>query len=155
MIIFELICSRHHRFEGWFSSHDDFARQKETHALACPVCATTRIEKLPIANVKKSDSVANAKKSDSTATDIVPTGVPNNQTPQQNVELALSQLIEQVLRHTEDVGAAFPVEARKIHYQEAPARGIRGIANRAEVEGLLDEGIEVVPLPIPSRGDLH
>ena len=48
------------------------------------------------------------------------------------------------------MGAAFPEEARKIHYQETPERRIRGTASQEEVEELVDEGIEVVPLPIPS-----
>ena len=61
----------------------------------------------------------------------------------------LAKLIEQIIEHTEDVGAAFPEEARKIHYQETPERRIRGTASREEVEELVDEGIEVVALPIP------
>jgi hypothetical protein len=57
--------------------------------------------------------------------------------------------------NTEDVGRAFPEEARRIHYEEAPRRPIRGVATREEARELADEGIPVVSLPIPSRGETH
>jgi hypothetical protein len=59
--------------------------------------------------------------------------------------------VAHVVENTEDVGAAFPEEARKIHYRELPDRRIRGTASREEVEALKDEGIEVVALPIPAH----
>ena len=58
-------------------------------------------------------------------------------------------MIDKVLENTEDVGRAFPEEARKIHYRETPERHIRGTASTKEVEALRDEGIEVVALPVP------
>jgi hypothetical protein len=61
----------------------------------------------------------------------------------------LSNLIDKVIENTEDVGRAFPEEARKIHYHEAPERHIRGTASNKEVEALREEGIEVVALPVP------
>ncbi|MBI3069387.1 MAG: DUF1178 family protein, partial [Betaproteobacteria bacterium] len=61
----------------------------------------------------------------------------------------VANLIDKVIENTEDVGRAFPEEARKIHYQEAPERRIRGTASPQEVEALKEEGIEVVALPIP------
>lgn len=63
----------------------------------------------------------------------------------------LSRLIDAIVENTEDVGPAFPEEARKIHYNEAPARHIRGTASHKEVEALKDEGVEVVALPLPSH----
>ena len=50
---------------------------------------------------------------------------------------------------TEDVGPRFATEARRIHEGEAPERAIRGQATREETEALLDEGIPVLPLPLP------
>ena len=58
-------------------------------------------------------------------------------------------------RQAENVGERFPEEARRIHYDEAPARTIRGIASREETEELLEEGILVLPAPVPPEGDLH
>jgi hypothetical protein len=63
----------------------------------------------------------------------------------------LTKLVEHIIDHTEDVGAAFPEEARKIHYRESVERRIRGTASREEVDALRDEGIEVVALPIPAN----
>ena len=62
----------------------------------------------------------------------------------------LARLVEHIIENTEDVGPAFPEEARKIHYRETPERKIRGTASHEEVEELADEGIEVVALPIPA-----
>jgi hypothetical protein len=60
----------------------------------------------------------------------------------------LAKVVEYVVKNTEDVGKAFPEEARKIHYGESPERKIRGVATAQEVTELRDEGIEVVPLPV-------
>jgi hypothetical protein len=60
----------------------------------------------------------------------------------------VSNVVETLLEKTVDVGRAFPEEARKIHYKEAPERAIRGTATANEVEALRDEGIEVMSLPI-------
>ena len=54
-----------------------------------------------------------------------------------------------VIANTEDVGERFAEEARRIHYREAPERGIRGVASPDEARELADEGIEVFSLSIP------
>jgi hypothetical protein len=66
-----------------------------------------------------------------------------------NMGAELSRMIEHLIANTEDVGNEFPEEARKIHYQEAPDRKIRGNASQDEVEELRDEGIEVIAVPVP------
>jgi hypothetical protein len=65
--------------------------------------------------------------------------------------------VQHVLKNTEDVGERFPEEARRIHYGESEARGIRGHATPDERAALADEGIEVVPLPVPEalKGQSH
>jgi hypothetical protein len=57
--------------------------------------------------------------------------------------------VRHVMKSTEDVGERFPEEARRIHYGEVEERGIRGRASRKDAEALREEGIEVMPLPIP------
>jgi hypothetical protein len=69
--------------------------------------------------------------------------------------MTVAAFVDLVLKNTEDVGRAFPEEARKIHREEAARRGIRGIATGEEAEALVEEGIAVVPLPIPPREDFH
>lgn len=67
--------------------------------------------------------------------------------------MTLASFIDQVLQNTENVGARFAEEARKIHREETPRRGIRGTASREDAEALADEGIAVFPLPIPPSED--
>jgi hypothetical protein len=64
-------------------------------------------------------------------------------------------MLDELLTKSEDVGTEFPAEARRIHYQEAPARSIRGQASRQEHDALVEEGIPVARLPIPPSGRWH
>ena len=138
MIVFDLGCENNHRFEGWFASGDDFEQQRERKLITCPVCSNANVVRLPhVSHLKSSPSARPA----ATATE-------EHQYANVGKE-TLVKLIEQIMEHTEDVGSAFPEEARKIHYRERPERRIRGTASREEVEELVDEGIEVVALPIP------
>ena len=66
-----------------------------------------------------------------------------------------SRMLDELLTKSEDVGTEFPAEARRIHYQEAPARSIRGQASRQEHDALVEEGIPVARLPIPPSGRWH
>ena len=145
MIVYNLGCSNEHRFEGWFSSADDYSRQTQSKLLVCPMCGDERISRLPHASYV---STGGAEKPAPNA----PAGAPKKGTPQYYANLGaelLANVIEKVLENTEDVGRAFPEEARKIHYREAPERHIRGTASTKEVEALRDEGIDVVALPVP------
>lgn len=67
----------------------------------------------------------------------------------QQMQAAMLNMVRHVLANTEDVGSQFAEEARKIHYGERKERNIRGQATPEEAEALLDEGIQVVPLPVP------
>ena len=141
MIVFELICGDRHRFEGWFASAGDFERQKRRGLLSCPVCNDSSIEKLLTAKIGRTESEAPEDKTQPAAT-------PN--APQK-----LREMIDAILLNTEDVGRNFPDEARRIHRKEARERSIRGVATGEETRDLLEEGIAVMPLPIPPREDWH
>ena len=139
--IFDLVCANDHRFEGWFSSGDDFEKQRDRGIIACPMCSDNHIVKVPSA------SYVNTGASDRPKAPTPP--VTAEQAQYANMRSAmLAQVIEYVVKNTEDVGAAFPEEARKIHYGEATERKIRGTASQDEVSALRDEGIDVVPLPV-------
>ena len=144
MIVFDLGCENNHRFEGWFSSSDDFEKQLDRKLISCPFCANGNVVRLPHASYIKSGARPPRPE---------PAEAKEPREGQQYANVGkefLAKLVEHIIEHTEDVGAAFPEEARKIHYQETPERRIRGTASREEVEELVDEGIEVVPLAIPS-----
>jgi hypothetical protein len=147
MIVFDLTCAQNHRFEGWFASPDEYARQEATGLLACPTCGTSSVRRLPSSKVRT--STATEPQAGTAARDPGSGAGPSRQ------QVALASFIEQIVASTEDVGRAFPEEARKIHYEEAPRRPIRGVATREEARELADEGIPVVSLPIPPRGETH
>jgi len=132
MKVLDLQCSHHHSFEGWFASQDDFENQLARGLVACPLCADTTITKklsAPRLNLSAPQEAANVE-------------------PAQ-LEAALMKAVRQVVANTEDVGDSFPEEARRMHYGETAARNIRGQATPEQTEALIDEGIAVVPLPMP------
>ena len=128
MIVFDLICRDQHRFEGWFASGEDFTSQKSRGLLECPVCGGAHVEKLPAAKIRKQSTEAAVP---------APSGAVG---PGQGEQMDISRIIDYILTHSEDVGKSFAEEARKIYYQEAPQRSIRGIATRSEAEELQEEG---------------
>ena len=141
MIVYNLGCANDHHFEGWFASADDYEQQVKSSLLNCPLCGNNRIARVPhapyVATVAERPAESNQAAK----------GLPH-----QYASLGadfLESVIDQILDKTEDVGRAFPEEARKIHYREAPERHIRGSASTKEVKALREEGIEVVALPIP------
>ena len=54
---------------------------------------------------------------------------------------------QKVMSEADYVGDRFADEARKIHFEEAEARGIYGEATRDEVAGLIEDGVDFLPLP--------
>ena len=142
MIVFDLGCENSHRFEGWFTSTDDFEQQVGRKLVACPLCGNANVVRLPHVSHIKSGGKERAPRNAQAA------GL--QQYANVGTEM-LAKLVEHIVENTDDVGTAFPEEARKIHYRETPERRIRGTASRDEVEALKDEGIEVVALPIPAH----
>lgn len=143
MIVFDLICLEQHRFEGWFPSGSEFARQRDCGLLSCPICGNSEVQRVPsAARIGKEPGEGSAR------------AVNEGQKPRSGVP-SLTALIDWVLKNSEDVGPGFAQEARRIHRGAAPQRSIRGSASREETEALQDEGIEVVSLPVPPRSDWH
>ncbi len=149
MIVYDLICRRQHRFEGWFASADDFVRQRERTLIRCPLCDDVAIERRPSANVQVGRAAA----------PVIDHGEDRAE-PRKEVTVAggdghVLKLMRRLIAETENVGRAFPEEARKIHYEEAPKRGIRGQATPDEAEALRDEGIDFMSLPGALTRDLN
>lgn len=163
MKVLNLQCQHGHAFEGWFASHEDYTVQQERGLLTCPVCNDGQIAKMPSAPrlnfgasapdaaQSTADSVA-GQGSDTTPPMAAGASHPDQaiaRIPPRELQAAWMKMVRHVMTHTEDVGGRFAKEARKIHHGEAPQRGIRGQASRAETEALLDEGIDILPLPVP------
>ena len=137
MKVLNLQCSLHHSFEGWFASEDDFQGQLARGLVECPMCEDRDIRKMlsaPRLNLGATQPQASRE---------VMTA------PDAKLQAAWLQAVRQVMANTEDVGERFPEEARRIHYGESEERGIRGQATAQQTEALLEEGISVMPLPIP------
>jgi hypothetical protein len=136
MIVYDLICAREHRFEGWFGSAEEFARQREASLIRCPLCDDAAIERRPSAQVRIGRASPPA-----------PPDEVRTETTAVAGDAEALKVIRRLVANTEDVGRAFAEEARKIHYEEAPSRGIRGQATPEEAESLRDEGIDFLSLP--------
>jgi hypothetical protein len=151
MIVFDLLCAFGHRFEGWFSSAEDFASQKERRLLGCPSCGTAEVERVPSATRANFGAPAPQTPNPQAAKEPQKTPDMEGKDPFAIAQMLYSRMLDELLTKTEDVGAAFPTEARAIYYGESPARGIRGQATQAEHDELIDEGIPVARLPLPPR----
>ena len=152
MIIYDLICDNKHRFEGWFRSAGDFESQHEQQMIRCPQCDSASVRRIPSAvaiggHATNTEEAGLPTPQSSATTALMPAGA--------QVAAAYRALVETIVASSEDVGTSFAEEARKIHYNEAPERSIRGQATRDECEALMDEGIEFVRLPLMKDEDLN
>jgi hypothetical protein len=151
MKVLNLRCGQGHGFEGWFASDEDFEAQTARGLLSCPVCGDAEALRMPTAprlNLGRGRAGAEQPAATPAASTVASAAAPPESAEQRLASLWL-QAVTQVLARTEDVGERFPEEARRIHYGEAPERGIRGQATPDEREALREEGIEVVALPVP------
>lgn len=171
MKVLDLQCRLGHSFEGWFGSQADYDAQRARGLVTCPVCNDSEITKMlsaPRLNLGHPAAPASASGQDAGAASATPAngsaGQPTSAEgslpsgiaavrpdARQQMQAAMIDMVRHVLANTEDVGPQFAEEARKIHYGESEARHIRGQATREETEALLDEGIEVLPLPVPEN----
>jgi hypothetical protein len=149
MIVFELSCEKQHRFEGWFASGDAFDQQSMRGQLCCPVCSSSQVNKLPSSKIKRAEQVRVPQPKSESETN-VQTAMPNAEQRAQ-----LMALVDQILQNTENVGPKFADEARKIFHKEAPERAIRGVATADETRELIEEGVPVLPLPVPPQNEWH
>jgi hypothetical protein len=153
MIVYDLECENSHRFEGWFGSASDYDQQLLGKLVSCPMCNSGNVVRRPSASyvntgAAERPSRARQKAPDSEGAE----GAEGVKLPRQYANVApeiVAKVIEHIVKNTEDVGNRFPEEARKIHYNEAPERHIRGTASARDVASLRDEGIDVVSVPVP------
>lgn len=181
MKVLDLQCAQGHSFEGWFGSQDDYDSQRSRGLVTCPVCNDSDIlKKLSAPRLNLGHGVApdaavhslGSQEPGGSASNLPAHGAVNalaktphpelgqgalspelalNSDTLQQMQAAMANMVRHVLANTEDVGPQFAEEARKIHYGEREERNIRGQATREETEALLEEGIEVMPLPIPEN----
>ena len=145
MKVLNLVCPHEHRFEGWFASEVDYLSQTERGLVECPLCGDNSVTRLPSAPHVHTSNAREA--APAPAAPARPAG------PDSPVALtqqaAWLRAVRHVMAHTDDVGDRFAEEARRMHYGETEERAIRGQATRAQAQSLVDEGIAVMPLPLP------
>lgn len=152
MIRYQLNCAEGHTFEGWFSSSKGYDAQVKRKQVTCPVCGT--------ADVKKAIMSPRVARSRSRKPSTPPVEAPVAQPPapaqpqhmlngeQRKLLNQMRQLRDEMLSKSDYVGPRFAEEARRIHNEESPTRGIHGEATPEEVAELKEEGVEVYPVPI-------
>jgi hypothetical protein len=141
MVVYDLICSADHRFEGWFPSFEGFQEQAEKALISCPVCGDTEIEKLPHAcavHVKKDSSPERTKKAETPAA-----------LSESDIKELLVRMNQYVRENFEDVGPKFAAEARAIFHGDKEQKPIHGTATPEERHDLDDEGVPYGILPKP------
>jgi hypothetical protein len=176
MKVYNLACNLDHHFEGWFASEADALEQQNNGLLICPICESHEIRRLPSAprigkrmgreleapsaaasassqaglpavSMPAARELRDARDGGNSGNSMVLSGQEQAKL-QSHVQAAVMQAMREIINKTEDVGDNFAEEARKIHYQEAPERSIRGQATSDETAELREEGIEVVALPL-------
>jgi hypothetical protein len=146
MIRYRLKCEKRHEFEGWFANSSAFDRQAKRGLVTCPKCGTTKVEKaLMTPGIAKR---AKRKRSEKAAAPQPAPQETHRLAAHGELAAAVRKLRSEIEAKSEYVGPRFSEEARKIHYEEVPARGIYGEATREEAKALSEEGIEFFPLPI-------
>ena len=142
MIKYALACEQAHEFESWFPSSEAFETQRKRGFVTCPFCNSARVEKQIMApSVARKDKPPEAPAA-------IPQPVAVLSEREQEIRAALRALRDHVMKNAENVGKGFVEEARKMHYGETEERSIYGEADLAEARALLEEGIEVLPLPV-------
>ena len=131
MIKYNLKCENNHNFDAWFSDSSNFEEQNENNLIFCPKCNSTKIEKNIMApNIgSKKQSYTNALKTE------------------KNYEKIIKNVRKHVEKNFEYVGNKFADEARAIHYGEKEEREIYGETSVEEAVDLIEEGVNVSPIP--------
>lgn len=148
MIRYALRCECGHDFESWFQSSNAYESQRKRRLVTCPACDSAKVEKAIMAPRLAAKSTKAAAE---------PLAAPDNSAAASPLAMApeaqelvtkLRELREHVENNAENVGRRFPTEARKIHYGDSEHRAIYGQATAEETRSLLEEGVEVMPLPL-------
>jgi hypothetical protein len=151
MIRYSLRCERAHTFESWFQSSSAYETQVRRRLVSCPVCGSDKVEKSIMAprivGKKRPEKAASPPRAEPAET-AAPESTPLMMAQERELRAKLKELRDHIVKSADNVGDRFPNEARKMHYGEIEHRPIYGEASPAEARALIDEGVEVSPLPV-------
>ncbi|CAL74516.1 conserved hypothetical protein [Bradyrhizobium sp. ORS 278] len=154
MIRYALRCERDHSFESWFQSSSAYDSQVKRKLVECPACGSTKVEKAIMA-----PRIVSKKGRETLPVPAAPAPVPTQEVippgptsllmaQERELRAKLKELRDHIVKNADDVGERFPTEARKMHYGETEHRPIYGEASLDEARELIEEGIEVAPIPV-------
>ena len=169
MKVLNLQCGQQHLFEGWFGSEEDFQSQLARGLVECPLCEDKGVVKMPSAprlnfgghtppgtatepaSSPSPSSSATAASDAGVSTELTTTpDKPMQSAPSPEQQAAFLNAVRHVLANTEDVGDRFANQARAMHYGDVEPRSIRGQTTQREAIELIEEGIDVMALPMPA-----
>ena len=155
MIRYSLRCERDHAFESWFQDSSAYDAQVKRKLVSCPVCSSVKIEKAIMAprivGKKGRERVEPVPAPAPAAPAEIPaaaTSTPLMMAQERELRAKLKELRDHIVKNADNVGERFPNEARKMHYGDIEHRPIYGEASPDEARALIDEGVEVSPLPV-------
>jgi hypothetical protein len=153
MIKYQLRCGNDHAFEGWFRSSKAYDTQSRRKLVTCPVCGTANVEKAIMAPRIARSRSRKSVPSDEVNTEQPPAAAATRSQHMLNGEQrkllsTMRKLRDEMLAKSDYVGPRFAEEARRIHNEEVPARGIHGEATPDEVAELKEEGVKIYPVPV-------
>ena len=152
MIHYNLRCERGHGFESWFQSSAAYESQEKRKLVSCPACGSVKVERAIMAPQivsKKGRESAMPAAADAPTTDATAQGsTPLLMAQELELRAKIKELRDHIVKNADNVGERFPNEARKMHYGDIEHRPIYGEASPEEARSLIDEGVEVSPLPV-------
>jgi hypothetical protein len=153
MIRYNLRCERGHAFESWFQSSSAYESQEKRRLVSCPACGSAKVERAimapQIVSKKGRDAAPPAPPAPAASSEVTaPASTPLMMAQERELRAKLKELRDHIVKNADNVGERFPNEARKMHYGDIEHRPIYGEASPEEARSLIDEGVEVSPLPV-------
>ncbi len=151
MIHYNLRCERGHGFESWFQSSSAYESQEKRKLVNCPTCGSAKVERAIMAPqiVSKKGRESAVPAPAAVAPEVAtPVSTPLLMAQERELRAKLKELRDHIVKNADNVGERFPNEARKMHYGDIEHRPIYGEASPDEARALIDEGVDVAPLPV-------
>ena len=153
MIRYNLRCARGHSFESWFQSSSAYESQEKRKLVSCPACGSDKVERAIMAprivSKKGREDARVAPAVEAASTEVAaPESTPLLMAQERELRAKIKELRDHIVKNADNVGERFPNEARKMHYGDIEHRPIYGEASPDEARALIDEGVEVSPLPV-------
>jgi hypothetical protein len=156
MIRYSLRCEREHTFESWFQDSSAYDSQVKRKLVSCPICESVKVEKAIMAprivskkGRERAEPVAAPAPAAAAETPTpAPGATPLLMAQERELRAKIKELRDHIVKNADNVGEKFPNEARKMHYGDIEHRPIYGEASPEEAKSLIEEGVEVSPLPV-------